>query len=92
MVASEFENLWDIASPLTIELVEAYSNNAKKYRAEHFEPESEDQRETPLVPRPWQIAALESLATIRDAGYTRALVAVATGMGKTCSPHSMQGK
>ncbi len=43
MVASEFENLWDSASPLTIELVEAYSNKAKKYRAEHFEPESEDQ-------------------------------------------------
>lgn len=83
IVASEFENLWHIASPLTPELVEAYSVKAKKYRAEHFEPESKDQRETPLVPRPWQIAALESLEKIRDAGYTRALVAVATGMGKT---------
>jgi superfamily II DNA or RNA helicase/diadenosine tetraphosphate (Ap4A) HIT family hydrolase/HKD family nuclease len=83
LVASEFEQLWELASPLTIDLVDAYSVQAKKYRADHFEPESEDQRETPLVPRPWQIAALESLAKFRDAGYTRALVAVATGMGKT---------
>ena len=48
----------------------------------HFEPESLDERFVP-DPRPWQRAALESLQRIRDAGYGRALVAVATGMGKT---------
>jgi diadenosine tetraphosphate (Ap4A) HIT family hydrolase len=34
-------------------------------------------------PRPWQVAALASLAHIRDQGYSKALVAVATGLGKT---------
>ncbi len=45
-------------------------------------PEAADSREI-LSPRPWQIEALESLKRIREAGYRRALVAVATGMGKT---------
>jgi len=33
--------------------------------------------------RPWQVAALASLARIREQGYSKALVAVATGLGKT---------
>jgi hypothetical protein len=36
-----------------------------------------------LSPRPWQEEALASLSAIRQGGYSRALVAVATGLGKT---------
>lgn len=82
-VAAEFETLWQIASPLTPELVEVYTRNAKKYRETHFEPEVGDDRELSLVPRPWQTAALAALEKLRERGYARALVAVATGMGKT---------
>ena len=82
-VAAEFESLWQIASPLTPELVEVYTRNAKKYRETHFEPEVGDERELSLVPRPWQTAALAELEKLRERGYSRALVAVATGMGKT---------
>ena len=82
-VAAEFESLWRIASPLTPELVESYTQTARQYRQTHFEPEFQDEREPSLVPRPWQTAALAELQTLRAAGYSRALVAVATGMGKT---------
>ncbi|MFM7073700.1 MAG: DEAD/DEAH box helicase family protein [Planctomycetota bacterium] len=77
-----FERLWEVASPLTPELIEAYTAKAARYRATHFEPESFDIRE-PLAPRTWQTRAMAALRGIRDAGYQRALVAVATGMGKT---------
>jgi HKD family nuclease len=82
-VAAGFESLWQIASPLTPELVESYTQAARQYRQTHVEPEFQDEREPSLVPRPWQTAALAELQTLRAAGYSRALVAVATGMGKT---------
>mgnify|MGYP002630241702 CR=1 FL=1 len=82
-VASEFELLWNVASELTPDLVAEYAKLATKFRKANFEPESVDVRESTFQPRPWQIEALASLQKIRDAGYTRALVAVATGMGKT---------
>lgn len=80
--ASEYNSLWNSASVLTESLIDQYAKNAKQYRDQHFEPEATDVRELP-TPRPWQLVALESLKQIRDAGYGRALVAVATGMGKT---------
>lgn len=80
---SEFESLWALGSPLTPQLVEDYAELAAKYRAEHFVPESGDVREASLTPRPWQKEALAALDRLRAAGYQRALVAVATGMGKT---------
>lgn len=82
-VASEFDSLWELASPLTGELVESYSQLAAKFRAAHFEPESTDLREVTFTPRPWQLEALAALDRLRKSGYQRALVAVATGMGKT---------
>jgi diadenosine tetraphosphate (Ap4A) HIT family hydrolase len=77
-----FERLWNLASPLTPALVDQYAANAKQYRASKFIPEAVDIREI-LTPRAWQVRAMEALQRIRDAGYRRALVAVATGMGKT---------
>ncbi|MEX1026705.1 MAG: DEAD/DEAH box helicase family protein [Candidatus Paceibacterota bacterium] len=81
-VADEFESLWQVASPLTPQLVERYAGSAEKYRREHFLPESEDVPEIP-TPRPWQVEALAALKRIREAGHRRALVADTTGMGKT---------
>ncbi len=82
ILCRNFEALWQVASPLTPELVESYAESAAEYRQEHFLPEADDVQEIPK-PRPWQVEALASLARVREAGHSRALVAVATGMGKT---------
>ncbi|MEW4530638.1 DEAD/DEAH box helicase family protein [Maioricimonas sp. JC845] len=79
----EFADLWQMSSPLTLSLIDAYAEHATTYRRDHFQPEAEDAREPIFEPRPWQVEALRSLQRIRNAGYGRALVAVATGMGKT---------
>lgn len=78
----EFNALWDVSADLTDTIVTQYEDKAAKYRESKFEPESQD---APFIPepRPWQRTALESLNRIRESGYRRALVAVATGMGKT---------
>jgi superfamily II DNA or RNA helicase/diadenosine tetraphosphate (Ap4A) HIT family hydrolase/phage repressor protein C with HTH and peptisase S24 domain len=78
----EFNSLWQMSADLTQEIVAQYEEQAAKYRKSQFEPESQD---IPFIPepRPWQRAALESLIRLRESGYSRALVAVATGMGKT---------
>ena len=78
----EYNALWTLATPLTSTVVEGYAKKAKEFRKLHFEPETLDERYVP-DPRPWQRTALQSLQKIRDANYSRALVAVATGMGKT---------
>ncbi|WP_404306984.1 DEAD/DEAH box helicase family protein [Neorhodopirellula lusitana] len=80
--ADEFETLWDVASPLTPGLVSKYAEAAKAYRKEHFVPETDIVDEIP-TPRRWQADALRALQVLRDSGHRRALVAVATGMGKT---------
>ena len=80
--ADEFNALWKMATPLTSTVVDAYATRANAFRKLHFEAETLDERNAP-APRPWQTAALESLQKMRDASYDRALVAVATGMGKT---------
>ncbi|MCA9064302.1 MAG: DEAD/DEAH box helicase family protein, partial [Planctomycetaceae bacterium] len=82
-IRSEFAKLWELASELSAELLADYAVQAKIFRNEHFEPESIDLRCGVFAPRPWQVEALASLRSIRAASYNRALVAVATGMGKT---------
>lgn len=82
-VRIEFSSLWDVASELSSDLLKKYAEKSKSFRSVHFEAERIDERQGPYDPRPWQIEALASLLRIRDAGYSRALVAVATGMGKT---------
>ncbi len=78
----EFNALWQESADITEEIVTQYEDQAAKYRKSNFEPESQD---IPFIPepRPWQRTALESLIRVRNSGYSRALVAVATGMGKT---------
>lgn len=82
-VRLEFSSLWDVASELSSGLLTKYEEKSKSFRSVHFEAERIDERQGPYDPRPWQVEALASLLRIRDAGYSRALVAVATGMGKT---------
>lgn len=79
----EFDALWQAASVLTPDLVRTYAEAARVSRARRIEPEAEDLRSPVLGPRPWQNEALASLERIRGSGCVRALVAVATGMGKT---------
>jgi len=81
-VATEFESLWQSGAPLTPTLVAEYTAAATRYRQANFVPESVDADEVPS-PRAWQVNALEALQSLRTAGHERALVAVATGMGKT---------
>lgn len=80
--SDQFDLLWDVASTLTQELVANYEQKAAKYRREHFVPVTVEPAQIPS-PRAWQAEALQALQRVRDAGHRRALVAVATGMGKT---------
>lgn len=82
-VRLEFSSLWDVASELSSDLLRKYAEKSKAFRSVHFEAERIDERQGAYDPRPWQIEALASLLRIREVGYSRALVAVATGMGKT---------
>jgi superfamily II DNA or RNA helicase len=76
-------NLWGLSTTLTSEVAERYSILAKKAREFRAEPEAQDVSEPMPEPRPWQEKALESLDQLRSNGCPRALVAVATGLGKT---------
>jgi superfamily II DNA or RNA helicase/diadenosine tetraphosphate (Ap4A) HIT family hydrolase len=80
---SAFTDLWGHATRLTSEVTERYAIAARKAREVRVEPEAQDVREPMPEPRPWQEKALESLGQLRANGYRRALVAVATGLGKT---------
>ncbi|MSU50919.1 MAG: HIT domain-containing protein [Opitutus sp.] len=82
-LAQAFADLWKESTPLDEHLVAAYAERAREAREKSVPPESVD---TPAIlhsPRPWQVGALEKLAEIRAQAHRRALVAVATGLGKT---------
>ena len=82
-LARAFTDLWQQASPLDDALVTRYAGHAQEARQKFIPPESVDLPGILKTPRPWQSAALESLDQIRSKSYRRALVAVATGLGKT---------
>ncbi|MCX7412189.1 MAG: DEAD/DEAH box helicase family protein [Planctomycetia bacterium] len=80
-----FDDLWQQATPLVADVIERYAAKVGQASAcRLWDPLAKDDRLKPvLLPRPWQAEALVSLAAIRAQGYSRALVAVATGLGKT---------
>ena len=78
-----FDDLWGIADPVTSASAERYERTAEKVRAEMPEPEMIDQPAPLPTPRPWQAMALAELKRIRGEGFGRALISVATGLGKT---------
>ncbi|NQW99449.1 DEAD/DEAH box helicase family protein, partial [bacterium] len=82
-LATAFADLWQQATPLDTGLVAIYAVHAKEAHRQFISPESVDLPATLYPPRPWQDGALEALEKIRADGYRRALVAVATGLGKT---------
>ncbi|MCA9716708.1 MAG: DEAD/DEAH box helicase family protein, partial [Myxococcales bacterium] len=81
-IVRAFEQLWACASPLDEAWLAEYAR-----RSSSKEPlptrESEDIVEEPVAPRDVQEDALEALARSRDDGRERALVVLATGLGKT---------
>jgi superfamily II DNA or RNA helicase/diadenosine tetraphosphate (Ap4A) HIT family hydrolase len=82
-LARAFTDLWQQATPLDDTLVARYAERAKEAHRKFIPPESVDLPAIIHSPRPWQNGALDSLDRIRFSAYRRALVAVATGLGKT---------
>ncbi len=82
-LAHAFTDLWHQATPLDDALVSSYALHAKEAHRKFIPPESVDLPAILYLPRPWQSGALVSLDRIRADAYRRALVAVATGLGKT---------
>ncbi|MBM4013162.1 MAG: HIT domain-containing protein, partial [Planctomycetes bacterium] len=90
-----FDDLWQQATPLSADVVERYAAFAARIRQIANLPLQADEPVPPVgadcqsahapsfTPRPWQQEALASLTAIRRDGYSKALVAVATGLGKT---------
>jgi superfamily II DNA or RNA helicase/diadenosine tetraphosphate (Ap4A) HIT family hydrolase len=83
-IAEAFERLWAIARPLEAEWVAAYAVRAR--RAPEPLPPGELGPEALPAPDPPHEVQQEALAALRDAraaGRRRALVVMATGLGKT---------
>lgn len=85
-VACAFEHWWARARPLTAAWVEDYARRARQTAATvPFPPGEEDAEpvEPPPLPHPIQREALDALQKSREEGRRRALVVLATGLGKT---------
>jgi superfamily II DNA or RNA helicase/diadenosine tetraphosphate (Ap4A) HIT family hydrolase len=82
-LAHAFSDLWQQATPLDDSVASRYAEHAKGAHRKFIPPESVDHPTIIYLPRPWQLSALKSLDQIRSKAYRRALVAVATGLGKT---------
>lgn len=78
-----FNRLWEASSLLTPSLLDAYEKAASAFSRTQFSPSPTEVAEPPPNPRPWQVQALKALFEMRAQGIERALVTVATGMGKT---------
>lgn len=83
VIATAFGQLWQAATPLDDPVVSDYERKAREAHRKFIPPESVEIPQELFPPRPWQQLALESLENIRVDAYRRALVAVATGLGKT---------
>ena len=82
-IGSAFKLLWDSSTPLSADLIEGYRRKHQDARRSKPEPEQTEKIDALPDPRPWQQAALEQLNILRGAGHCKALIAVATGLGKT---------
>jgi hypothetical protein len=86
-LTAAFDDLWQQATPLSADVVERYAAHVAQVSnlPPHVGADWQSAHAPADVrsPRPWQVAALASLARIREQGYSKALVAVATGLGKT---------
>jgi superfamily II DNA or RNA helicase/diadenosine tetraphosphate (Ap4A) HIT family hydrolase/SOS-response transcriptional repressor LexA len=83
-VRDAFEALWERARPLDPAWIEAYAQRARKAQLPLPPGEVEaDDLEPPPEPHAVQREALDRLRACRAEGRTRALVVLATGLGKT---------
>jgi superfamily II DNA or RNA helicase/diadenosine tetraphosphate (Ap4A) HIT family hydrolase/HKD family nuclease/SOS-response transcriptional repressor LexA len=91
-LVAAFDDLWQQATPLDAAVVARYATRAEQAAEQRRVWDGEAPRPgaaapvappVTFAPRPWQAEALASLAAIRRDGYSKALVAVATGLGKT---------
>ncbi len=83
-VRAAFQALWASASPLTQAWVAAYAQRARQQVARLPPGEAEPEPLTPAPkPHPVQLEALDALQLARAEGKRRALVVMATGLGKT---------
>lgn len=83
-VCEAFEALWTRARPLDPAWIEAYAQRAR--RAQLATPLDEvdgELPESPPEPHDAQLEALERLRACREQGRRRAIVVLATGLGKT---------
>jgi hypothetical protein len=78
-----FNQLWDCASKLSTQLLDSYQKAYSTFLRTQFHPTPQEAGEPLPLPRPWQIKALEALSDLRAHQWERAVVTVATGMGKT---------
>ncbi len=83
-IQTEFENLWAHARALDQEWLDGYARRARE-RPEPLPPGelTEEPPRSLYAPHEEQQTALANLRVARDEGRTRALVVLATGLGKT---------
>jgi superfamily II DNA or RNA helicase/diadenosine tetraphosphate (Ap4A) HIT family hydrolase/SOS-response transcriptional repressor LexA len=83
-VRDAFEGLWTRARPLDAAWIEAYARRARRAQLA-MPPGEEDAEALELPPEPHEVQreALERLRGCRAEGRTRAIVVLATGLGKT---------
>lgn len=83
-IKNKFEELFDNLSsiPLTHEWIDSYQSRFKNSQVIHKPVPIEPPEQAP-EPNDVQVEALDALHATRDDGYRRALVVLATGMGKT---------
>ena len=82
-VADAAEALWAAARPIDSEWLDDYRRRARRRAAPLPLGDAEDEAGPPPEPRDVQIDALAALHDARAAGEQRALVVLATGLGKT---------
>lgn len=78
-LVAAYEQLWQRALPLNAAWIASY----RLRTADAPSPEREDEAPSTPLPHAIQLAALAALAATRDEGHRRALVVLATGLGKT---------
>ena len=84
-IRDAFDLTWAQATDLTEPFIEGYAARVAARPPVHLPDweQTPDDTPAPPEPRPIQLAALAALATSRAAGRQRALVVLATGLGKT---------
>ena len=81
-ITRAYDDLWNRATSIDRRWIERYRERAEHAAAEELHHPS-SQKEAPPTPRALQKVALDALRAHRQAGAQRALIEMATGLGKT---------